>query len=258
MEATVVGATVVVARASGALLGACCGVGSERTKLRGDGALSTGSGVSTTECKGSIGTSKCVDGGTSRGVDVATRASSPSKNPLERRESSDRGGDSSQRTGKCSEVGEGAEGVDSGAICSAVVSAARGLVGGCEPLVEELIEKSDGFIAEACFGEGGGRVDVLGWTDGFDRLSDCESIGPGRESSSESLSTKMSSQREQWNRGTSRAATAAVSTAKLVRQVGHTTTMWGAGASNPSRDFFVPTDSIYDAFGSMMPVLWKP
>jgi hypothetical protein len=47
-----------------------------------------------------------------------------------------------------------------------------------------------------------------------------------------SFMTKMSSHREQWNLGVSRAATAAVSTAKLVLQEGHTTTMCGAGTSN--------------------------
>ena len=52
----------------------------------------------------------------------------------------------------------------------------------------------------------------------------------------------MSSQREQWNRGVSSAATAAVSTAKLVLQDGHTTTTWGAGASKPkvSEELEVP------------------
>ena len=54
----------------------------------------------------------------------------------------------------------------------------------------------------------------------------------------------MSSQREQWNRGVSREATTAVSTAKLVLQLGHTITTWGAAAANPIRSFFGPVDSM--------------
>lgn len=56
VEATLVDATTV--RGSGALLGACGGVGSERTKFRGDGALSTCSEVSRAEVEGSSAISK--------------------------------------------------------------------------------------------------------------------------------------------------------------------------------------------------------
>jgi len=56
VEATLVEATAV--RGSGALFGACGGVGSERTKFRGDGALSTCSEVSRAEVEGSSAISK--------------------------------------------------------------------------------------------------------------------------------------------------------------------------------------------------------
>jgi hypothetical protein len=61
VEATLVEATLVEAtavRSSGVLLGACGGVGSERTKFRGDGALSTCSEVSRAEVEGSSAISK--------------------------------------------------------------------------------------------------------------------------------------------------------------------------------------------------------
>lgn len=60
------------------------------------------------------------------------------------------------------------------------------------------------------------------------RVSDRISMSPdGFDAERLSFRTKISSHREQWNLGVSRAATAAVSTANLVRQEGQATTICG-------------------------------